>query len=211
MTTLEGLQNVKLSGILEPKVLILAVFFVVPGFLAMKIYDLTVATERGNFGNSLIEVVSFSLLNLLLWSWLLLLVDVSAFPIKHPWLSYLLILIVVILSPIGLAIGFRKFLDWNFLRNTLLDPSPTGWDGFFRKQKPCWILFHFKEEDKPVIGGYFGTESVASSHPHRQQVYVEEVWRVDQETHQFREKVEGTLGAIISIEECYFIELYQEE
>ena len=151
MTELENLLNVSMSGILNPTVLVLAIFFVIPGFIAMKIYDLTIAAERRNFGNSLIEVVSFSLVNLLLWAWLLLLIDVREFPAEHPVWAYLLILVVVIFSPVVLAILFRKFLDSRFLRSTILDPSPTGWDGFFRKREPCWVglprlhgLFAFK-------------------------------------------------------------------
>lgn len=210
-TALEALANARLSGLLNPTVLVLAVFFVVPGFIAMKVYDLTTPSERRNFGNSLIEVVSFSLLNLLLWSWLLLLIDVQTFPYDHPVLTYLLTLLVAVLSPIFLAILFRKVLDSRFLRSWLLDPSPTGWDGFFRRRESCWVLFHLKDDDKTVVGGYYGTESVASSHPHKQQVYVEEIWKVDQTTHKFIEKVDRTHGAIMSAEECLFIELYKED
>lgn len=210
MTELEGLLNAKLSGVLNPTVLVLAVFFVVPGFIAMKVYDLTIAAERRNFGNSLIEVVSFSLINLLLWSWLLLVIDVSTFPYNHPWWSYFLTILVAVISPIGLAVLFRKLLDWRLLRNILLDPSPTGWDAFFSRREPCWILFHLKDDNKTVVGGYFGVESVASSHPYKQQVYVEELWRIDQDTYAFLERVDRTRGAIISVEECRFIELYEE-
>ena len=210
MTGLENLLNTEMSGILSPTVLVLAVFFVIPGFLAMKVYDLTIAAERRNFGNSLIEVVSFSLINLLVWSWLVLLVDIRDFANDHPALAYLLVVVTVIVSPILLAILFRKFLDTKFLRSTVLDPSPTGWDGFFRKQEPCWILFRLKSNG-PVVGGYFGLESVASSHPYRQQVYVEKLYRVDQSTHEFLEEVDRTRGGIISAEECSYIEIFREE
>ncbi len=211
VSVLEGLANAKLSGLLNPTVLMLAVFFVVPGFIAMKIYDLTTPSERRNFGNSLIEVVSFSLLNLLLWSWILLLIDVRTFAYDYPVWSYMLVLLVAVLSPAVLAIGFRKLLDSKFLGSILLDPSPTGWDGFFRRRESCWVLFHLKDDAKTVIGGYYGPYSVASSHPHKQQVYVEEVWKVEQDTHEFLEMVDRTRDAIISAEECFYIELYEEE
>jgi hypothetical protein len=211
MTELEGLLNARMSGILSPSVLILAAFFIVPGFIAMKVYDLTVATERRNFGNSLIEVVSFSLLNLLLWSWLLLLIDVKTFPFDHPWWTYVLTILVTVLSPLGLAILFRKTLDWPLLRGILLDPSPTGWDAFFDRREPCWILFHLKDDDNTAVGGYFGLESSASSYPYKQQAYVQELWRVDQDTYQFLKKVDRTRDGIISAEECRFIELFEEE
>jgi len=211
MTQLEGLLNVKMSGILSPTVLVLAVFFVIPGFIAMKVYDLTIAAERRNFGNALIEVVSFSLINLLLWSWLLLVIDVSKFPAARPGKTYILVLVITIISPIALAILFRKFLDSGILRSMILDPSPTGWDGFFRKRESCWILFRLKDDENTVVGGYFGAESVASSHPHKQQVYVEKLYLVDQETHEFLAEVDRSRGGIISAEDCHYVEIFKEE
>ena len=210
MPQLESLLNVKMSGVLNPTVLVLAVFFVIPGFIAMKVYDLTIAAERRNFGNSLIEVVSFSLINLLLWVWLLLLIDVKRFPADHPVWTYLIVLVIVIFSPIVLAALFRKILDSRLLRYIILDPSPTGWDGFFRKREPCWLLFRLKDDNKTVVGGYFGVESVASSHPHKQQVYVEKLYLVDQETHEFLDEVDRTRGGIISADECLYVEIFRE-
>lgn len=211
MVEIESLLNAKLSGILSPATLILAVFFIVPGFVAMKVYDLTVPSERRNFGNSLIEVVSFSLLNTLLWAWLVLLLDVRNFPLEHPVWSYLITVLVTIFSPVVLAVGFRKFLDLELIRRAVGDPYPTGWDAFFGRREPCWILFHLKGETNTVIGGYFGLESSASSHPYKQQIYVEELWRVDSGTFEFLEKVDRTRDAIISAEDCEFVELYKEE
>jgi len=210
MKQLENLLNVNLSGLLNPTVLVLAVFLVVPGFIAMKVYDLTTAAERRNFGNSLIEVISFSLINLFLWSWLLLLpFNVEKFPAKHPVWTYLIVVGIVIVSPFVLAILFRKLLDLKLLSNIILDPSPTGWDGFFRKREPCWLLFRLKDEKGTAVGAYFGEESVASSHPNKQQVYVEKLYLVDQGTHEFLNEVDRTCGGIISAEECLYVEIFK--
>lgn len=209
MSSLEQLMSLRLSELIDPAVVVLAVFVVVPGFLAMKTYDLTVPSERRNFGNSLIEVFSFSLINLVAWSWLLLFVDLRTFPEDRPLITYALSVVIILVSPVVLAVLLRKVLDAQQLG--FLVPSPTGWDGFFSRRERCWVLFHLKDEEGTVVGGFFGPDSVASSHPNKQQVYVEEMYRVDQETYEFGEKVEQTRGAIISAEDCYFVELYKEE
>jgi hypothetical protein len=55
---------VNLADILRLETLALFLFFVVPGFLAIRVYDLIVPSERRDFGQSVIDVVTYSLLNL---------------------------------------------------------------------------------------------------------------------------------------------------
>jgi hypothetical protein len=57
----------KLGIILTPETLTLFLFFVVPGFLVIRVYDLIVSSEQRNFGRSVIDMVSCSLLNLAVW------------------------------------------------------------------------------------------------------------------------------------------------
>lgn len=209
MTNLEQLVQFNISEALNPSLAILAAFLVVPGFIAMKTYDLTVASERRNFGNSLIEVFSFSLVNLVIWSWVPLTLDLRTFPENYPIVTYLGALFIILISPVVLSTVFRKLLDQQIFG--FLSPEPTGWDGFFSKGKSGWILCHLKDEEQTAIGGYFGRSSVASSHPNKQQVYIEAMYEIDQEDYSFGERVEQTQGAIISAEDCYFVELFEEE
>lgn len=209
MTNLEELTQLNISEVINPSLAILAAFLVVPGFIAMKTYDLTVASERRNFGNSLIEVFSFSLVNLVIWSFIPLLIDLRTFPENHPIITYLGALFIILVSPVGLSTFFRKLLDLGIFG--FLSPEPTGWDGFFSKGNSGWILCHLKDEEQTAVGGYFGRNSVASSHPHKQQVYIEAMYEIDQEDYSFGDRVEQTQGAIISAEDCYFVELFEEE
>ena len=52
-----------------------------------------------------------------------------------------------------------------------------------------------------MVGGYFGPNSYATTFPQPPEVYVEEVWRVDEEG-RFVEKVDGTLGMVLRIADC---------
>jgi len=60
-----------IENILKPDTLTLFLYFVLPGFVAIKIYDLLIPTERRDFGAALIEVVSYSLFNWVLFASLL--------------------------------------------------------------------------------------------------------------------------------------------
>ncbi len=203
---------VNLADILRPETLALFLFFVVPGFLAIRVYDLIVPSERRNFGQSVIDVVTYSLLNLAVWFLPLvaLLNNPAILPKANTFWYYVVILvgviIVIFLSPIALAVGYHRFLTWKRLRGILLHPSPTGWDWFFGQEpRTCWILFHLKSGAK--VGGFYGGGSLASSHPVAQQVYVEEIWELSDDL-QFEKKVEQTAGAIINKEDCDVIELF---
>ena len=53
-----------MAELLKTDTLTLFLFFVVPGFIAMKVYDLLVPAERRNFGEAIVDVVTYSIFNL---------------------------------------------------------------------------------------------------------------------------------------------------
>jgi hypothetical protein len=67
-----------------------------------------------------------------------------------------------------------------------------------------------KEGDKVVkYGGKYGRQSAATSYPDEQQVYVQELWKIDNDG-KFVQKVHRqTAGAIINRSDCIMIELYK--
>lgn len=194
-----------MTDFLKPDVLGLFLLLVVPGFVAIKVYDLRVPSERRNLSQSLIEIISISMLNLAVWFWRLLEITEAGFRERHPGWFYAAIYFVFFISPAGLALLFHKALTSRWLRSAVTDPTATAWDHFFRKRKACWMIFHLKSGK--IMGGFFGGDSAASSFPRPQEVYVEEVWRVDAEF-RFVERVERTAGAIISREECSLVEIF---
>ncbi len=70
------------------------------------------------------------------------------------------------------------------------------------------MLFHMKNGER--FGGYFGVRSFASSYPVPQEVYVEDVWRVNTQR-QFVERVEGNFGMVLRMEDCQFMEFFEAE
>ena len=69
-----------------------------------------------------------------------------------------------------------------------------------------WIIVHLKDGRK--ISGRYDTESFASSFPAEEQIYLQEVWILDDEGG-FKEPVERTSGIIILKDEISLIEFFK--
>jgi Family of unknown function (DUF6338) len=189
--------------------LIFFLFAVLPGFIAMQVYGLKCPTAKRDWGNSLVEVITYSLTNLTIWlAWVLRIVRTPFKDIDSLELTAAVICVCFV-SPILLSLG------WYWLRTTFLHkklkmdhPTPRGWDHFVKIHPEYWVLFHWK--NGKVSGGYFGGDSYASTFPQEPEIYVEEMWRVD-DRGEFTEMVEGTLGGVIRISECERVEFLRIE
>lgn len=189
--------------------LIFFLFAVLPGFIAIQVYSLKCPTAKRDWGNSLVEAITYSLINLAIWLWWVLPIVRTHFDQINHWELAAAIACVCFVSPVGLA------LCWHWLRTTFLHrrlkmdhPTPRGWDHFVRNNHECWLLFHWK--NGKLSGGYFGEHSYASTFPLEPEVYVEEMWRVD-ERGEFIEMVENTLGGVIRLSECERVEFLKVE
>ena len=175
-----------MENILKPDTLTLFLYFVVPGFVAIRAYDLLIPAERRDFGAALIEVVSHSLLNWVLFAPLLAVPNATN-PGVLEFGSALARFGYVFVAPVVLAIAtyyfrtarpriLRRLLK--ILRINIVDPMPTAWDEFFARGEPCYMLFHLKS--KETIGGVFSTRSFATAYPGPQELYVEQLWIIDE-------------------------------
>ncbi|MDQ3327378.1 MAG: DUF6338 family protein [Chloroflexota bacterium] len=89
-----------MAELLDQDTLVLFLVFVVPGFVAIKFYDLIVPSERRNFGESMIEIVSYSMINLGVSGWLV--------PVGQRYFENLyfpLLYFVIFIAPCLLALG----------------------------------------------------------------------------------------------------------
>ncbi len=184
----------------------LILVFVVPGFVAMKVFGLLVAQDKPTAASSLLEAITYSMINLGVMSWLVLLLQQNVRYSRHPLLFILGTLLVLVVSPVMLAVAVYRLRTSPFLRRWILSPAPSGWDHFFHKRQACFVLFHLKTGK--MLGGFFGTGSFASAYPANPDIYVEQVWRVD-EYGRFMEKVEGTAGGFIPMSEVHRVEFLE--
>lgn len=202
------------AALLKLDALTLFLYFVVPGFIALKTYDLLVPSEPRDFGKSIIEIIAFSMFNWALLFWLVT-PGGLAFQQQHPrWyvlVSYLLVFVAPVLLAYAGYLVRRSRLAFlpRWTRVRLTDVHPTAWDYFFDRPQPCFMLFHLKSGE--VLGAAYSNRSFTTAFPHPPTIYVEQLWVVDPQTKAFLGKIEQSIGAYIRMEDCLYIEMYAEK
>lgn len=194
--------------VFDIEIIKLIVVFFVPGFISIKIYDLLVPAERRDFSKSVLEVISYSCINFALLFWLLILINQEQFYLQHKVWYFILMFSVLFVFPIVWPVVLKNILSSKLLRGKIIHPTPKAWDYFFNLGEPHWVLVHLKNGD--LIGGLYGRNSFASSFPSEQDLYLEEVWKVDQNG-AFLEKIEQTGGLLIRDQEIEFLEFFKLE
>jgi len=125
--------------------------------VALKFYDFLVPTQRRDFGAALIEIVSYSLTNWVLFSNILA-VRNAATPTTLQFGSGIALMMYLFGAPVLLALVIYYMKASRKLRSLLTrlniritDPSPTAFDHFFQEGLSCYIVFHLKS--KETLGG----------------------------------------------------------
>ena len=93
------------------------------------------------------------------------------------------------------------------LTRSTTHPIPLSWDYIFSRGESLWMIFHLK--NGKMVGGYFSSGSFASGYPDTQEIYVQEMWSLD-EFGKFKKKIDRTAGGYIKAEDCDFIEFLSE-
>lgn len=181
-------------------------FFIIPGFISLKIYDLFVPNERRDFSKSIFEVIAYSSFNLIILLTVVGELNTYNFDINNPILSHFFLLIGFIVMPILWAYTYLKIINWKIISNRIIHPILRPWDLKFSDGKPAWIIVHLK--DGRLIGGKYQENSYASSYPAEEQIYLEQVWRLD-ENGKFIEAVERSKGIILFKSEISAVEFFE--
>jgi hypothetical protein len=180
--------------------------FILPGFVALKTYDLLVPSVRRDFSQSIIDVVAYSLFNLACISWVLPIIHRTVngvpFRVAHPktyWISFAAIVFVwpAILGLLAYLLRSKIFNRW------IQNPMPTGWTWFFSRRHGCWVVARLKSG--VMIGGYFREGSYASCFPFPQELFIKHVWRIGIHG-ELLAPANDTIGILIRFDECEYIE-----
>ncbi len=184
----------------------LILLFFVPGFISMKVYDLLIPSDKPDFSKSLLEAVSFSCVNFAMTYWAIVAIHSNNFQNNNPFCYYISSILILFVTPILWPLIYLKILSFSFFKNRTIHPIPKPWDYVFSQQKPYWVIVHLKDGRR--IGGLYGANSFASSYPANEQIYLEEVWKLD-ETGKFIERIDRSGGILLSKEDFEAIELFQ--
>lgn len=181
---------------------------VAPGFVATSVYRLLVPSPRRDPAGFALELASYGMVNLALVSWMVPFVLDRELVRERPWVFALGMCAMLLVVPTVLAVITFLIRRSRWATRWLQHPMPTAWDFLFAQRRMLWVLFHLKDGRR--IGGYFGRNSFASSHPLEPDIYVENIWHVDAQG-RFTERIEGNAGLIIRFADCYLMEFYRSE
>lgn len=187
--------------------LLLFFLFFVPGFLALKTYDLCTPLERRDFSKAWFDAVVYSAFFAcigLLGYRILLNCNILA---DYPLIFYVWIIFSMFIFPIGTPFLIKWIMTFQWICKRFIHPVAKPWDYVFIQKKSYWIIVHLK--DGRQIGGFYGENSFASSYPAKEQLYLEEVWKIDNGN--FVESIGRTGGIILTGDEMVAVELFELE
>lgn len=184
----------------------LFLIFFIPGFISIKIYDLLIPGEKRDFSKSLFEVIGFSAINFAALSWLIILIHSDNFINNYRLWYFVSLLIIIFVIPILWPIALLKILAWSPIAKRVIHPVLKPWDYVFGKKRVLWTIVHLKDGRR--IGGKYDKGSFSSSFPAEEQIYLEEVWRLDKNG-VFIKRIERSRGIIILGSEISSVEFFE--
>ena len=185
----------------ESMIYVLLLFLL--GFIFIKSSTLLVASNDGDFSKKWYDAVAYGIIfsGLTCIAYLLFnsYVYIYIFPVVG-------MVILPFVSPFVLQYLRSK----PFFHRHILRPEVSAWDYIFSSRKSYWVILHLK--DGRNIGGVYSSNSFTSAFPYKQDIYLEEVWRLDEDKN-FIGKVERSAGIWIVADEISSIEffVYEEE
>ncbi|MFA6924678.1 MAG: DUF6338 family protein [Bacteroidales bacterium] len=183
----------------------LFLLFFIPGFIAMKIYQLIISSEKTNFSEAIFEAIGFSCINFVLFSWVLIPIHRNNFYEEYTLWYYILMFLILFVTPVLLSILFICLTKLKFFKKHTINLVKSSWDFLFQQKEDYWVVVHLKDGRK--IGGRYGSKSFASSYPRKETIYIEELWKM--ENNKFLKRVDKTKGIIILGDEILCIEFFK--
>ncbi len=192
------------------EVLILLVF-IIPGFVLVRVKRAAYPSVSTATADTVLESLAWScfvhVFALPLWypgyvsGWW------TAHPVTFGLFAFTILLLLpcalgglyVWLTNTGRLRWFREFLGFPH-------PDPTAWDYHFRKGRPYWVWLTFKSGK--VMAGLFGPNSFASSFPHKRDLYIEKLLKLDQSGHVV-ELIDNSAGALVMMEDVERIQFFE--
>ncbi len=191
--------------------LILAVAFLIPGFVAMKVYSVISSNERLDASKSLVDALAFSCVVYAAFCWAILWVINAHLATLHPAYFAAFCAGILFIAPTAAAILLFSARRARWLARWLPHPVGKPWDFVFSRREQAYVIVTLTSGRR--IGGFYGGESFSSSYPYDEQIFIESVWDVDEEQG-FLAKHVRSRGMIVSganIQTIEFIGLYDDE
>jgi len=133
------------------------------------------------------------------------LINQEEFIEQKAFLYFTILFFIVIGAPIIGTLLFHVISKSKWFTKVLISPTKSAWDSFFSNRKSFWVIITLKNGRK--IAGKYGMNSHSSTYPNPNEIYIEEVWKLN-EAGGFEEKEAQTAGVIITEKEISTIEFF---
>lgn len=190
-------------SICDDNKLALFIAFVVPGFIAIKVYDLLSPSAQVDTSKRIIDAVSYSCLNYAILLWPIFVVESIDLKTNHPQAYAIFYMGVMFFAPVLLVFSWKYLRELDWLQKFVPHPTQKPWDFVFAQRQTYWVIVTLESGEQ--IGGMYGRNSFASSSPAQEQIYLEEQWILNEDGG-FERKVEQTSGIIILSSEIRSVE-----
>lgn len=158
--------------------------FLVPGFVWESVLHMFLRRREDRTERTWVRFLTLSALNYGLWSWLVYLLLVRDAALGRPWVAALAWFFILFVSPVALGAATGLLSQRATVRRLLarygiytVHPVPTAWDYVFSESTGSWALATLV--DGSTVAGVFSARSFASSDPSERDLFLEQVYRVD--------------------------------
>lgn len=184
------------------------IFLFLPGFISIKVYHSMVASDKYDLSKDLLELIGYSLLNLILNIWLILLNIGAGWFFEEGFLFYLSCIWILLISPIVWPLCIKYILCSKFAKRYFLGNKKSAWDFYFSQRNGTWVIITLRNGDR--IGGNYSENSFATSYPCKESIYLEEQWELWEkgDERKFKNKIGSTGGVLVVGDNIEKIEFY---
>lgn len=192
---------------IKPDQLLLIAGFILPGAISMYVYALIVAQQVPALKDRIAEAICFSMLNFVL-VWLPVDGIIAREAVRvHPVLGCIVLSLGFVIAPAAWPFLLVRIVRAGETRHWFEVRAKTAWDQFFSRQRTeCWVQVELT--DGKVVGGRFGANSFATSWPDPGHMFIEELWRVDEDGY-FADPIPGRGGLLLRPADYKLLRVYQ--
>ena len=181
--------------------------FVVPGFIGQQTYALLTSSSVSDVKSQLYSAATYSCMYYVLLWYPILAFENSDFK-NLPILPYLFYIGILIILPIILTYCWRRIRMSKIVQNYFPHPDHKPWEHVFKKRESYWVIIELYDGTR--VGGLYSENSFSSSEPAKEQIYLEETWKLNNDGG-FDRKKQSIKGIIVSASEMKYIEFFEYE
>jgi hypothetical protein len=182
---------------------------IAPGFVALRTMEMLISSERRKAADAIIDIVLFSVVTDTIWGFLLSFAHVRSLTQVPLGVQVALLVLIVFVTPVALTMLYVRVRRWLTERRGGIDLEAKPWDLAFHRyfaNDPVQIVLTLAGGRK--IGGFYQKPSAASGFPVPEQLYIKDVYSVDETSGRLIGRIENHRGLLVDKSSVETIEFF---